>query len=57
MGVSGCGKTTVARATAHALGFEYHDADDYHPDTNKAPPLDIDDIILYYMLCLSIYSL
>ena len=36
MGVSGCGKTTVARALAQALHREYIDADPYHPEENLA---------------------
>jgi gluconokinase len=35
MGVSGCGKTTVARALAEKTGGLYLDADDFHPPTNK----------------------
>lgn len=34
MGVSGCGKSTVAEALAHELGWQYVDADDYHPVSN-----------------------
>ena len=34
MGVSGCGKSSVAQALAHEVGAEYIDADDYHPATN-----------------------
>lgn len=45
MGVSGAGKTTVGRALAERLGFEYAEGDDYHPHTNvekmeKGIPLD-----------------
>jgi len=36
LGVSGCGKSTVARALAERLGGDYLDADDFHPTTNKA---------------------
>ncbi len=36
MGVSGCGKTTVGRALADALGWPFHDADDFHPEGNVA---------------------
>lgn len=36
MGVSGTGKSTVARALAARLGVEYADADDFHPPANKA---------------------
>jgi carbohydrate kinase (thermoresistant glucokinase family) len=48
MGVSGVGKTTVGRALAHSLGFEYVEGDDYHPSANvekmrRGIPLDDDD--------------
>lgn len=33
MGVSGCGKTTVARKLADAIGGVFIDADDYHSET------------------------
>ena len=36
MGVAGCGKTTVGRALADALGLTFHDADDFHPEANVA---------------------
>ena len=36
MGVSGSGKTTVGKVLAGQLGWPFHDADDYHPDANKA---------------------
>ncbi len=35
MGVSGCGKSTVARALAEKRGALYLDADDFHPPANK----------------------
>lgn len=35
MGVSGCGKTTCARAIAETLGLEYVEADEFHPQNNK----------------------
>lgn len=35
MGVSGCGKTSVARALAEKTGGSYLDADDFHPPANK----------------------
>lgn len=35
MGVSGSGKTTVGQAVAHRLGWEFADADDYHPQANR----------------------
>ena len=48
MGVSGCGKTTVARALADALGWTFAEADDFHPAANiekmeAGHPLDDDD--------------
>lgn len=36
MGVSGCGKTTVGKALAGILGWEYIEADDLHPASNIA---------------------
>lgn len=35
MGVSGCGKSTVAKALADEFGFSYLDADDFHSEENK----------------------
>jgi gluconokinase len=48
MGVSGCGKSTVARFLADRVGGEFRDADDFHPPANKAKmaagiPLTDDD--------------
>ncbi len=48
MGVSGSGKTTLGRALALALGWDFLDADDYHPPANLAKmsagiPLDDSD--------------
>lgn len=34
MGVSGCGKSTVGAAFAHAIGGRFLDGDDYHPQGN-----------------------
>jgi gluconokinase len=34
IGVSGAGKTTVGRLLAQRLGWEFADADDYHPAAN-----------------------
>src|SRR5260370_40221202 len=34
MGVSGSGKTTVGQLLASELGWEFADADDYHPAAN-----------------------
>jgi len=36
MGVSGCGKSTVARALAEAVGGVFLEGDDLHPAANKA---------------------
>ena len=36
MGVSGSGKTTVGKELARQLGWEFRDADDYHPAANIA---------------------
>jgi len=36
MGVAGVGKTTVGKRLAAALGWEFHDADDFHPPENVA---------------------
>jgi len=35
MGVSGVGKTTIGKAVAEKLSYEFHDADDFHPIENK----------------------
>ncbi len=48
MGVSGSGKTTVAHGIAAATGFEFAEADEFHPDENIAKmeagtPLTDDD--------------
>lgn len=48
MGVAGSGKSTVGRLLAAGLGWEYHEADDFHSAANKAKmaggvPLDDDD--------------
>jgi len=36
MGVSGCGKTTVGEILGKQLGWEFNDADDFHPPSNVA---------------------
>ncbi len=36
MGVSGAGKTTVARAIAELTGWPYAEGDDFHPEANVA---------------------
>jgi gluconokinase len=48
MGVSGSGKTTIARELVHRLGWEYAEGDDFHPAANvekmrTGTPLDDDD--------------
>ncbi|XP_067666606.1 probable gluconokinase isoform X1 [Haliotis asinina] len=35
MGVCGCGKTTVGKAIAKQLQWQFADADDFHPEANK----------------------
>jgi gluconokinase len=35
MGVTGAGKTTIGRALATSLGWEFHDGDDLHSEANK----------------------
>jgi gluconokinase len=35
MGVTGAGKTTIGRALATALGWEFHDGDDLHSAASK----------------------
>lgn len=36
MGVAGAGKTVVGRELAQAIGWEFHDADDFHSPENIA---------------------
>lgn len=48
MGVSGSGKTAVGKALAAKLGWDFYDADDFHPPANIAKmaagiPLNDDD--------------
>ncbi len=34
IGVSGCGKTTIAKKLSNDLGLPFYDADDFHPQAN-----------------------
>jgi carbohydrate kinase (thermoresistant glucokinase family) len=48
MGPMGCGKTTIGRLLGQKTGWEFADADDYHPQANKVKmgqgiPLDDHD--------------
>jgi carbohydrate kinase (thermoresistant glucokinase family) len=48
MGVSGCGKTTIAELLSRELGWEYRDGDEFHPQSNvdkmhSGTPLTDDD--------------
>lgn len=48
MGVSGCGKTSVGKSLAEYLGWDFYDADDFHPPENVSKmangiPLDDSD--------------
>jgi gluconokinase len=36
MGVAGCGKTSVGKSLAQKLGWDFYDADDFHPPENVA---------------------
>jgi len=36
MGVSGCGKSSVGEKLAEYLGWDFYDADDFHPPANVA---------------------
>jgi gluconokinase len=36
MGVAGCGKTTVGKALASRMGWDFFDADGFHPPENVA---------------------
>ncbi len=36
MGVAGCGKTSVGKSLAEHLGWDFYDADDFHPPENVA---------------------
>ncbi len=37
MGVTGCGKTSVGTTLAAELGYEFADADDFHPPRTSPP--------------------
>ena len=48
IGPMGCGKTTVGVTLAQKLGWQFYDADDFHPEANKSKmgegfPLDDSD--------------
>src|ERR1044071_8687285 len=48
MGVSGCGKTTIAELLSRELGWNYRDGDEFHPKSNvekmhSGTPLTDDD--------------
>jgi gluconokinase len=48
MGVSGCGKSSMGKSLAEHLGWDFYDADDFHPPVNVAKmasgtPLDDSD--------------
>jgi gluconokinase len=48
MGVSGSGKSTIGQAVAEKLGWDFYDADDFHPPANvtkmaQGIPLNDDD--------------
>lgn len=34
MGVSGCGKSTIGRLFAESINADFHDGDDFHPQSN-----------------------
>ena len=46
MGVSGCGKSSVGKLLAEKLGWDFYDADDFHPSINvkkMADGIPLDD--------------
>jgi gluconokinase len=48
MGVSGCGKSRIGKLLAEHLGWDFYDADDFHPPENVTKmangiPLDDSD--------------
>lgn len=40
MGPMGCGKTTIGRLLAQKTGWQFYDADDFHPQVNKEKMAD-----------------
>jgi gluconokinase len=40
MGVSGSGKTSIGKSLADSLGWDFYDADDFHPPANVAKMAD-----------------
>jgi carbohydrate kinase (thermoresistant glucokinase family) len=61
MGPMGCGKTTIGKLLAEKTGYDFADADDYHPEENrlkmgKGIPLDDNDRepwlhLLHQLIC------
>jgi len=56
MGVSGCGKTTVAQGLANHFGWPFQEGDDLHPPANVAKmhsgiPLDDSDRAPWLKIC------
>jgi gluconokinase len=48
MGVSGSGKTVVGKALAQILGWDFFDADNFHPPANvakMASGIPLDDLV------------
>ncbi len=46
LGPMGCGKTTIGQTLAAQLGWQFYDADDFHPEANKqkmAKGIPLDD--------------
>ncbi len=46
LGPMGCGKTTIGQTLATQLGWQFYDADDFHPEANKrkmAEGIPLDD--------------
>jgi carbohydrate kinase (thermoresistant glucokinase family) len=46
LGPMGCGKTTIGKTLADQMGWQFFDADDYHPEANKqkmAQGIPLDD--------------